>query len=131
MNKTKFKYLLLFVILATVLLLSACKSDNYNSTVKTEHQQVQAMVVANYCIEGEIRPVIIAGHIIRRYFPDEYITIVQYDYGNGYNYLELEIRDKSLYESVEIGDYVECTMITEIFETGQAQRLQYTHIQTQ
>ena len=124
----KFKKIkIAFITLLILILLTSCHSGEYNDIVRIEHQPVQVMVVANYCIKGEIRPVKVGIYTVQRYFPDEYTTIVHYDYGNGYSYLELEIHDKALYEAVQIGDYIECILVTEIFEVGQCSYLRYIH----
>lgn len=127
----KTKLLIISFILIILFIFAGC-DDDYNDTIRTETTPVQAMVVVNYCIEGEIRPVNIGGVTVQRYFPPEYYTIVQYDLGKGsgsedFRYLELTIKDQKVYEAVQIGDYLECNLITKTFENGGSQRLEYIY----
>lgn len=132
MNKKVIYCLISILMLIMCIMLSGCHDDGYNDTLRIETTPIQAMVVANYCIEGEIRPVDIGGVTVQRYFPPEYYTIVQYDEGSDggpeqFRYLELTINSQKVYEAVQIGDYLECNLITEIFENGRSQRLEYVY----
>lgn len=120
-------FMSIFILLLILISLPGCHRGEYNDVVKRERKEVSAMVVANYCTEGEIRNIYVGRVFVQRYYPPEYTTIIQYDYGNGYEYLELEIHDKALYESVEICDYVNCFLITETLENGKCTYLEFIY----